>query len=78
MLNLLKIIVHDFGWIHLGLGLVGNFAFVVGSVFFLPAFEAYQTLGVWLFIFGSGLMFIGALGRLLVNTLEPLNADDED
>jgi hypothetical protein len=31
--------VWEFGWIHTGLGLFGNFTFVSGSVLFQPAFE---------------------------------------
>jgi|TARA_R100000049_G_scaffold5302_1_gene15179 hypothetical protein len=44
--------------------------FFVGSVFFLLAFDSYQTLGVWLFIIGSFLMMIGALGELGVKVIE--------
>lgn len=67
---LLRILVLDFGWIHLSLGLLGNIAFFVGSVLFLPRYEAWQTTGVWLFIWGSGFMLIGALGQLLVKIFE--------
>lgn len=66
----LKTLVQDFGWIHTGLGLFGNLTFVVGSVFFLPAFEAWKTLGVWLFIVGASFMLIGALGNMLVKVYE--------
>lgn len=52
------------------MGLSGNLAFFMGSVLFLPRYEAYKTLGVWLFIAGSFLMLIGAVGRLLVDILE--------
>lgn len=66
----LKVLVHDYSWIHLSLGLVGNLTFLVGSVLFLPRFTAYQTLGVWLFIAGAALMSVGSIGRLLVDILE--------
>lgn len=66
MRKALKILVQDFGWIHLSLGLAGNLAFFVGSIFFLPALEAFKLAGIWLFIIGSFLMLIGALGELLV------------
>jgi len=69
MSNIVKTIVHDYGWIHLSLGLSGNLAFFVGSILFLPRYEAYKTLGVWLFIVGSFFMLIGAAGRLLVDVL---------
>ena len=62
----LRIILHDYGWIHRLIGVIGNLAFVVGSVLFLPAFENYQTVGVWLFIGGSALKLRGALGELLL------------
>ncbi len=60
----------DFGWIHLSLGLLGNAAFFIGSILFLPALEPYKSLGIWLFISGSFGMLIGALGRLLVTLYE--------
>lgn len=68
--HLLKIIVQDFGWIHHSIGLFGNINFFFGSVLFLPSFEAYKTIGVWMFIVGAFLMMIGAIGRLLVDVWE--------
>jgi hypothetical protein len=65
--NLLKIIVQEYGWVHLTIGLIGNLIFLVGSILFLPVFEPIKTFGVWLFILGAFLMSIGALGRLLVD-----------
>jgi len=70
MTGTLRLIVKDFGWIHTSLGLVGNVLFFIGSVFFLPSFSSYETLGVWLFIIGSFLMLIGALGELGVKIVE--------
>ncbi len=77
MSNPIKIIVRDYSWIHLSLGLTGNTLFFLGSVFFLPLFEhvarpewldmKWQTFAVWLFIVGSFLMLVGALGNLLVD-----------
>ena len=69
MRNLLKTLVHDFGWVHLSVGLFGNAAFLVGSILFLPAFEPYKTIGVWLFIVGALLMLLGSIGNLLVDIL---------
>jgi hypothetical protein len=66
----IKKLVKDYGWIHLGMGLMGNAKFFIGSILFLPVFEPYKTIGVWLFITGSFLMMIGSLGRLLVDIWE--------
>jgi hypothetical protein len=73
----LKTLVQEYGWIHTGLGLLGNVAFFVGSVVFLPSFEKWeavgaewQTVGVWLFIFGAFFMLVGTAGNLLVKIYE--------
>lgn len=73
----LKTLVQEYGWIHTGLGLLGNVAFFVGSVVFLPSLEKWeavgvewQTVGVWLFIFGSFFMLVGTAGNLLVKIYE--------
>ena len=70
MSDTLRLIVKDYGWIHTSLGLVGNVMFFIGSIFFLPSLSSYMTLGVWLFIIGSFLMMIGALGELGVKIVE--------
>jgi hypothetical protein len=57
-------LLRDFPWVHLGIGLFGNAAFVVGSVLFL--FESLQTLAIWVFIVASTGMLIGSVGQLLV------------
>ncbi|WP_370194292.1 MULTISPECIES: YrhK family protein [Aurantimonas] len=61
---MLQILVRDFGYIHLGIGLVGNLLFVIGSVLFFKAFEEWYTLAVWMFVAGSTGMFLGSLGEL--------------
>ncbi len=81
MANPIKTLVQDYGWIHLSLGLAGNPLFFVGSLMFMPAFKGvpqpswlvatWQTAGVWLFVVGSFLMLIGALGTLLVRLFHP-------
>ncbi len=60
----LQELVHDFPWVHTGLGLVGNASFVVGSVLFL--WESTKTVGVWLFIVGSVGMLLGSIGDAAV------------
>jgi hypothetical protein len=65
--NWIKVIVQDYGWVHLSLTLLGNLAFIFGSLFFFPILEEYKIWGVWLFVIGSTLMFFGSLGRLLVD-----------
>ena len=67
MANTLRLIVRDYGWIHLSLGLFGNVAFFVGSVMFLPSLESWRVVAVWLFIVGSFFMLIGSIGQLLVD-----------
>lgn len=71
MLHPIKTVVHEYGWVHMSLGLFGNVAFFVGSLLLLPTLEAWKTIGVWLFVIGSGFMLIGSLGRFLVDTLGP-------
>lgn len=62
----LKTLVKDYGWIHTAIGAIGNFIFFVGSIFFLPSFHSMLTTGVWLFITGSLLMMMGAIGEFFV------------
>lgn len=77
-MRFIRILVHDYGWIHLGVGMAGNALFVIGSVMFLPDLGSvvlpgagdpveWQTVGVWLFIVGSAFMLIGKFGQLLVS-----------
>ncbi|WP_017444846.1 YrhK family protein [Gayadomonas joobiniege] len=61
------VVVRDFGWIHLSIGLIGNILFLIGSILFLPRFEPYKTFATWLFISGAFLMLIGSIGRLIVD-----------
>ena len=67
---MLQILVRDFGYIHLGIGLVGNLLFVIGSVLFFKAFEAWYTVAVWLFVVGSAGMFVGSLGQMAKSLYE--------
>lgn len=45
---------------HLGIGILGNALFLVGTVLFLTG---DQDVGVWLFLVGSIGMFLGSLGE---------------
>jgi hypothetical protein len=53
-----------FQWIHIGVGILGNMAFLIGSFCFLQ--ESLKTVGVWLFILGSFGMLIGSIGSAIV------------
>lgn len=66
MKGLLKTVVQDYGWIHTTIGAVGNFTFFIGSIFFLPSLKELLVVGVWLFILGSLMMMVGAIGELFV------------
>ena len=65
-----KKLVRDFPYIHQGIALFGNACFVVGSVLFFKAFEAWYTFAVWLFVLGSSGMLIGALGDIIRTAYE--------
>ncbi|MCQ0989840.1 YrhK family protein [Jiella marina] len=67
---MIQTLVRDYSWIHLGIGLFGNFCFVVGSVLFFKTFESLYTLAVWLFVAGSTGMFLGSLGELAKSLYE--------
>ncbi len=51
--------------VHTGLGIMGNAAFLVGSVLFL--FESVKVVGIWLFIVGAAGMLTGSVGSALVD-----------
>lgn len=63
-LRLFRAMVQQYQWIHLTLGLIGNAAFVVGSIFFL--WDSWQQPAIWLFIMGSVGMLIGSIGSAIV------------
>jgi len=70
MRSLLKNLVQDYGWIHTAISAFGNLTFFVGIIFFLPSGKSMLTVGVWLFIFGSLLMMVAALGDFFVKHYE--------
>lgn len=55
---------HDVPWVHLGVALVGNLAFVIGSIFFL--YPALTRAGTWLFVVASWGLLVGVIGEILV------------
>ncbi len=62
--HVLHVLVYDYEWIHICLGLIGNFAFVVGSFLFFS--ESTKQLALWLFVIGSSGMLIGSIGSAVV------------
>jgi hypothetical protein len=54
---------HDIPWVHMGVALVGNFAFVIGSLFFLS--PELTRAGTWLFVVASWGLLIGVIGEIL-------------
>jgi hypothetical protein len=63
--SLIGTLVSDYRWIHVTLGIIGNTAFFVGSIFFL--YSSMEVPAVWLFITGSFGMLIGSIGEAIVN-----------
>ncbi|MAU09946.1 MAG: hypothetical protein CL607_09015 [Anaerolineaceae bacterium] len=60
MKSVLNFIAHN-ERLHWMLGIFGNFSFFLGSILFLS--DEWETVGVWLFILGSGGMLISSLGK---------------
>ena len=60
--TLIHRLVHDYEVVHTALGILGNLLFVIGSVLFFETFKNLHTLAVALFVAGSLLMLVGALG----------------
>lgn len=60
----LHILVSDYEWVHICLGLIGNCAFVVGSFLFFS--KSTKDLALWLFVIGSSGMLIGSIGSAIV------------
>lgn len=66
--------VRNYPYIHLGLGLVGNMLFFVGSILFLDRFSAWHHAAILMFIVGSSGMLLGAIGKA-VTELEAARRD---
>lgn len=73
----------NYTWVHMGIGILGNVSFFVGSLLFLS--QSTQTVGKGFFIAGSLGMLIGSVGRAVVDyedegryvdsDLRPMNQD---
>ena len=63
----MKTLIRDYPYIHLGLGLIGNTMFLIGSVLFFKRFDDFYNLAVWLFVMGSAGMLIGAIGKAITD-----------
>ena len=59
--SLLTLFFKDYEWVHICLGILGNFLFLVGSFMFFS--DTWQYDGTWLFVIGSALMLIGSIGE---------------
>jgi len=59
-----RLLVRDYRWIHTGIGLLGNGAFLIGSIFFL--WESLKPAGIWLFIIGAAGMLVGSIGDAIL------------
>jgi hypothetical protein len=55
---------HDVPWVHMGVALFGNIAFVIGSLFFL--YPELTRAGTWLFVVASWGLLVGVIGEILV------------
>ena len=64
----LRRLVTNYEWIHTGIGLIGNTAFLIGSIFVLS--ESLRPAGTWLFIAGASGMLLGSIGRAIVDATE--------
>lgn len=60
----LHMLVSDYEWVHICLGLIGNLAFLVGSFLFFS--ESTKQIALWLFVIGSSGMLIGSIGSAAV------------
>lgn len=72
-LHPVRAVARNYEGVHTGLGLAGNLAFLVGSVFFL--LESLKTAGVWLFIVGAAGMLIGSIGRAIIDVHDARDTD---
>lgn len=63
----LRLLVRDHSWVHLVLGIIGNAAFLAGSIMFF--WDSTTTAGIWCFVIGATGMLISSVGQALVKSL---------
>lgn len=73
---MLRHVIERFPMVHATIGLAGNGMFILGSLMFTELVGS-RAFGVGLFVAGSSLMFIGALGDWLLRcwNYEPRRLD---
>ncbi len=62
-MRVLRALARHSEWVHLGIGILGNLAFLAGSLLFLAKVE---PLSLYLFVAGSAGMLVGNLGSAIV------------
>lgn len=62
--KLVHALIKQYEWVHLIIGILGNIAFLGGSIMML---QEEKTTAIYLFIAGSSGMLIGNLGRFLIS-----------
>lgn len=65
---MLERFVREYRWIHLSTGLIGNSAFVVGSVLYLV--EESQDVATVFWLIGSIGMLLGRVGEAIAQGLD--------
>lgn len=71
---LLGVLIRDYQWFHIGLGLIGNTSFVIGSILFF--WEKFKQPAIWLFVVGSTGMLVASIGRAIVQYEEERERPD--
>jgi hypothetical protein len=72
----LGLFVRRYPQLHLGIGLLGNGVFIIGTLLFMSGREG---VGVWFFLVGSCGMFLGTLGEVFrVKGMHRLARTDTD
>jgi len=68
----LRALVRHYEWVHLGIGSLGSFTFLAGSLLFLAKVE---PLSLDLFVAGSAGMLIGNVGSATIKLERPSLSD---